>query len=247
MVMNLKVIDSSGYEIESLQQWSRTVRRSHWKPGRSAYSLADFIMNQNGTAQLEARISSVLSRPVVLEQCSPEYAARFDRYEGPARLDLGISGRTDYGESLFVGLEAKVDEPFGSETVCGRWLKATETLKSNPRSRAAARVKELLSRYFGDDDGPCESRFAEVGYQLLTASAGSVAVEADVSVFYVAVFRTSDYDEESVRRNQLDYDTFMRINGAGDLAHEDREFRAQELTLDGRRLVCIYEHFSLES
>ena len=52
--MNLKVIDSRGYEITSLQQWSKTVRRSHWKPGRSAYSLADFIMNQNGTAQLEA-------------------------------------------------------------------------------------------------------------------------------------------------------------------------------------------------
>ncbi|MDE2937533.1 MAG: hypothetical protein OXR67_01230 [Chloroflexota bacterium] len=99
-------------------------------------------MNRNGTAQLEARISSILSRPVVLEQGSPEYAARFDRYEGPARLDLGISGRTDYGESLFVGLEAKVDEHFGSETVWGRRLKATEAQKSNSRSRASARVKE---------------------------------------------------------------------------------------------------------
>ena len=182
-----------------------------------------------------------------MEQGTPEYAARFDRYEGPARIDLGISGRTGRGESLFVGLEAKVDEPFGSETVCGMWLKATETRKSNPRSRASARVKELLSRYFGDDDEPCESRYAEVGYQLLTATAGAVAVEADVSVFYVTVFRTADYDAESGRRNRLDYDNFMRISGAGDLAHEDREFLAQELTLDGRPLVCIYEHFDLES
>ena len=186
----MRVIDYRGSEITTLEQWSKTVRRSHWKPGRSAYSLADFIMNQNGTAQLEARISSVLSREVVLEQGTPEYAARFDRYEGPARLDLGISGRTRRGESLFVGLEAKVDEPFGSETVRERWQKATETLKSNPRSRAATRVRELLSRYFGDGDEPCESRFTDVGYQLLTAAAAVVAVEADVSVFYVAVFRT---------------------------------------------------------
>ena len=203
-------------------------------------------MNQNGTAQLEARISSVLSRPVALEQGTPEYAARFDRYEGPARLDLGISSRTGGGESLFVGLEAKVDEPFGSETVCERWQKATETLKNNPRSKAAVRVKELLSRYFGDDDEPCESRFAEVGYQFLTATAGSVAMEADVSVFYVAVFLTPDYDEESGRENRLDYDNFMRVSGAGDLAQESCRFLAQELTLDGRHLVCIYEHFGQE-
>lgn len=243
----MRVIDFRGSEITTLEQWSRTVRRPQWKPGRSTYSLAEFIMNQNGTAQLEASISSVLSRPVVLEQGSPEYAARFDRYEGPARLDLGISGRTGGGESLFVGLEAKVDEPFGSDTVCERWQKATETLKSNPRSRAAARVTELLSRYFGDDDEPCESRFAEVGYQLLTAAAGAVAVEADVSVFYVAVFRTPDYDEEKGRRNQLDYDNFMRISGAADLVQNSCEFLAQYLTLDGRHLVCIHEHFGLAS
>ena len=45
------------------------------------------------------------------------------------RLDLGITGRTGSGESLFVGLEAKVDEPFGSETVGERYQKAIETLK----------------------------------------------------------------------------------------------------------------------
>ena len=87
--MPLKVIDSRGNDITTLEQWSKTVRRSHWKRGRSAYSLADFIMNRNGAAHLESRISSVLSQPVRLEQGTPEYAARFDRYEGPARLGVG--------------------------------------------------------------------------------------------------------------------------------------------------------------
>ena len=87
--------------------------------------------------------------------------------EGPARLDIGIAGQTASGESLFVGVEAKVDEPFGSETVCERYQEAVEYLKSNPRSKAAARVEELLSRYLTDNDEPCESRFADVGYQLL--------------------------------------------------------------------------------
>ena len=245
--MNLKVIDSRGNEITNLEQWSRTVKRSHWKPGRSAYSLADFIMSRNGTSHLEARISSVLSRAVTLEQGTPEYAARFDRYGGPARLDLGISGRTACGDNLFVGLEAKVDEPFGSETVCERWQKATDTLRTKPRSRAAARVRELLSRYFDDDDEPCESRFADVGYQLLTATAGAVAVEADASVLYVAVFRTLDYDEERSRKNRLDYDNFMRVSGGESLVQDGSGFLAHELTLNGRRLVCIYEYLGLES
>ena len=245
--MNLNVIDSRGNEITNLEQWSRTVKRSHWKPGRSAYSLADFIMSRKGAAHLESRISSVLSQPVRLEQGTPEYAARFDRYERPARLDLGICGRTESGHSLFVGLEAKVDEPFGSETVCQRYEKATETLKSSPRSKAAARVEELLSPYFADDDEPCESRFAGVGYQLLTATAGAVAVEADVSVFYVTVFRTLDYDEDQGRENQLDYDNFLRVSGGECLVKDGSGFLAHKLTLDGKRLVCIHEYFNVAS
>ena len=245
--MPFKVIDSRGNELATLEQWSKTVRRSHWKQGRSAFTLADFILNRKGAAHLEARISSVLSQPVRLEQGTPEYAARFDRYEGPARLDLGVTGRTESGQSLFVGLEAKVDEPFGSETVCQRYEKATETLKNSPRSKAAARVEELLSWHFADDDDPCESRFADVGYQLLTATAGAVAVEADVSVFCVTVFRTLDYDEDKGRKNQLDYDNFMRISGGGCLTKVDAGFPAHDLTLGGRRLVCIYEYFDVAS
>ena len=139
-----------------------------------------------------------------------------------------------------MGLEAKVDEPFGSETVCQRYQEAIETLKSNPRSKAASRVKELLSRDFADND-PCESKFADVGYQLLTATAGAVAVEADVSVLYVAVFKTGDYDEDKGRENQLDYDNFIRASGAECLIKGDTGFLAHDLTLDGKRLVCIYE------
>ena len=245
-MLPLRVTDSRGNDITTLEQWSKTVRRSHWKQGRSAYSLADFIVNRNGAAHLESRISSVLSQPVRLEQGTPEYAARFDRHGGPARLDLGISGRTGSGESLFVGLEAKVDEPFGSETVGERYQKAIETLKSNPRSKVAARVKELFSRYFADADEPCESKFTGVGYQLLTATAGAVAVEADVSVFYVTVFGTLDYDEGKGRKNRLDYDNFMVVSGGECLIQGDTGCLAHQLTLDGRRLICIYEHIDFK-
>ena len=149
-----------------------------------------------------------------MEQGTPEYAARFDGYQGPARLDLGISARTGSGQSLFVGLEAKVDEPFGSETVVERYLQALETLRGNPRSRAAARVEELLSRYFGDREEPGQSKFAGIGYQLLTAAAGTVAVGAELSVLYVVVFKNMEYEEEKGIANRIDYDAFMNASGA---------------------------------
>ena len=245
--MALKVHDSKGNDIATLEQWSESVRSSHWRPGRSAYSLADFIMDRNGAAHLESRISSVLSRPVRLERGTPEYAARFDRYRGPARLDIGISGRAVSGESLFVGVEAKVDESFGSETVCERYRDALQALSGNPRSKAAERVTGLLSRYFADTDEPCESRFADVGYQLLTATAGTVSAPADIAVFYVAVFRTREFDEETGKANQLDYGNFMKIAGGECLMEDDEGCLAHELGLDGRRLVCIYEYFDSES
>ncbi len=245
--MPLKVNDSKGNDIATLEQWSESVRRSHWRPGRSAYSLAEFIMNRNGAAHLESRISSVLSQPIRLEQGTPEYAARFDRYRGPARLDIGISGQTGSGESLFVGVEAKVDESFGSETVCERYQEAIKTLNSNPRSKASDRVRGLLSRYFADTDEPCESRFADVRYQLLTATAGTVAVQMDVSVFYVTVFKTHEYDEEDGKANQLDYDNFMNLTGGECLMQGDKGCLAHELTLDGRSLICIYEYLDVES
>lgn len=244
--MPLRVIDFRGNDIATIDQWRKSVRPSHWKRGRSACSLADFILQRNGAAHLESRISSVLSQPVRLEQAAPEYAARFDRYEGPARLDLGISGRTDSGERLFVGLEAKVDEPFGSETVCERFQEALATLKKNPRSRAAARVRELLTRYLADPEEPCQSRFADIRYQLLTATAGTVAVKADVHVFYVVVFRTFGYDEERGLENRRDYGNFTDVVGAKCLKQDDPGFRAHELNLDNRRLISIYESFDFE-
>ena len=244
--MQMNINDSKGNDIKTLEQWSASVSRAHWVEGRSAYALADFILNRNGAAYLESRISSVLSQPVKLEHGAPEYAAKFDRYGGPARLDIGISGQTASGESLFVGVEAKVDEPFGSETVCERYQEAVEYLKSNPRSKAAARVEELLLRYLADNDVPCESRFADVGYQLLTASAGTVASEADISVFYVMVFKTRLYNGGKGEENRLDYENFINLVGDECLMRDNEVCLAHYITLDGRRLICIYEYFDVE-
>ncbi len=242
----MRITTDKGTDIATLEQWRTCIRSGHWKQGRSAYSLADFILNRNGAKILESRISSVLSRPVRLEKAMPEYRARFDRYRGnPSNLDLGICGLVGSKSSLFVGLEAKVDESFGSGTVCERYQAAIRELSKNPRSQACDRVKNLLSLYFSDSSDPCDSRFSRVGYQLLTGPAGTVARQKDVSVFYVLVFRTSEYDEDKGRANREDFERFVEAASGKPLSGGEDGLDAYELKVGARQLICLYDYFQM--
>lgn len=247
----MRVVDSHGRPISSLDEWRRLVfdgtsKSRHWRKGRSAHSLAEFIIGQrNGAAHLQRRLSSALGLSVKLEEATPEYLARFDSYlGGPSNLDLGITGSvgcSDRCSSLFVGVEAKVDEPFGS-TVKGRYTAAFKDRSDGKRTNAPERVKELLSRYFSVSGSPVTSRFAGIRYQLLTGTAGTVSYPAERSVFYILVFRTSLYDEGKGQANQRDYESFVEAARGRSLIRTGSGSRADELELDGKRLVCIYDY-----
>lgn len=242
----MTVTNPDGSEITTMEQWSERINSSHWKPGRSAYSLADFIMNRDGARVLRGRISSVLSRPVTLDTATPEYGAKFDSHGGsPSKLDLGIFGRVEGESRLFVGLEAKVDERFGSDTVCKRYQRAVNYLEENPRSKAAARVRDLLSQHFGETADPCDSKFSDIRYQLLTSTAGTVAVGADISVFYVMVFETDLYDDQKGRENRLDHEMFIEAAGGRVITQGEDGFDAHEISVAGKQLICIYDYFEI--
>ena len=246
----MRIVNSQGQRISNLMEWrSRifdgTSKEKDWKKGRSAYSLAEFIMERQGAAYLETRMSSVLSQHVKLEQATPEYLAKFDSYPGnPSNLDLGITGHVEWlpgNASLFVGVEAKVDETFGS-TVRSRYSSAMNRRDAGKRTNAPERVKGLLSKYFSVRGSPDSSRFADVRYQLLTGTAGTVAAPGEVSVFYILVFRTSMYDERKGLSNLRDYESFIGAACGKLLIREGKDFRADELGLDGKRMVCIYDY-----
>ena len=244
------IIDSSGQRISNLIEWRSqifdgTSKEKDWKKGRSAYSLAEFIIDRKGAAYLETRISAVLSQHVKLEQATPEYLAKFDSYRGtPSNLDLGITGhveRLTLNTSLFVGVEAKVDETFGS-TVRSRYSSAMKTRKDGKPTNAPERVKELLSKYFSVHGSPDSSRFADLRYQLLTGTTGTVAAPGEVSVFYILVFRTSMYDERKGLSNLQDYENFIEAAHGKLLTRDGESFRADELDLGGKKLICVYDY-----
>lgn len=238
------IICAKGKKVTTMAQWSECIRAGHWKPGRSAYSLADFILNRDGANTLRERISSVLNKPVELDCATPEFLARFDCYGGnPSNLDLGICGRVGDDASLFAGLEAKVDEPFGDSTVCERYREAIRQQNCKPQSKAKDRVEDLLSNYFADCAAPCDSKFSGVRYPLLTGTAGTAAMKQKTSVFYILVFKTDLYDKEKGKANRLDYGIFIKVMDGKALTRNSDLFRADKITVAGRSLICIYDHF----
>ena len=57
----MTITNPDGSEITTMEQWSERINSCHWKPGRSAYSLADFIMNRDGARATGQNIISLVS------------------------------------------------------------------------------------------------------------------------------------------------------------------------------------------
>ena len=240
----MRIEDSKGCEIRTLDEWSmiydKDGEKPQWEPGRSAHSVAEFILNHNGVEQLQRRLDDVLGQSVSFERMVPEYEQRFDSYGRGRMHDLGIFGTTASGQSLFVGVEAKVDEPFGA-TIGDSYRKAKAKQRAGTPTKAPQRIEELLALHLSTPD----SSMFDLRYQLLYATAGTIAAGADVSVLYVIVFKTPLYDEALGASNYDDYTRFIAKVGGQPLPASDEGPIAHELTLDGKRLVCVHEYFAL--
>ncbi len=85
----------------------------------------------------------------------------------------------------------------------------------------------------------------DVRYQILYATAGTIAAGADVSVLYVAVFKTPLFSETKGAENYRDYVDFMGKVGAETLKLPNKEAQGHRLFLQGKGLICLYEYFEL--
>ena len=238
----MKIVSSGGNEISSLEDWATLHRKRHWKEGRSAYSVADFVFNRGGTSYLESRLSEVLRQPVSLCLITPEKEIRFDGYGRGRVHDLGIHGIVGSDKTLFVGLEAKADEEFGP-IMQDRYKDAEKELIKNPRSKAVERLRNLPAWFSPDFD---LNSMHDIRYQLIHGTAGTVGARQpdgrpyDHYVFYVLVFKTNLFDEQVGRENHQDFQRFIDRIGGSDIEHPDVE--AYSLTVNDKPLTCIYEH-----
>jgi hypothetical protein len=232
-------------EIGSLDQWAKlydTPQQSHqWVEHRSAQSMADFMLNHDGARHLEARVSGVLGKTVTFERGIPEYEQRFDDFGRGRVHDLGIFGGTSEGRSVFVGVEAKVDESFGASTL-DRYLGAKAKQIVGKSTNAPERIERLLGLHFSEPD----PTMFDVRYQLLYATVGTLAAGADISILYVVVFKTPLYDEVIGADNYRDYIHFVNKVGGQPVKVDDKGAIAHEIMLDDRRLITLHEYFDLK-
>ena len=239
----MKIVGPHGNEISSIEDWAKLHPKVHWKEGRSAHSIADFILDRHGAVHLETRLSEVLGQEVTICLISPEREVRFDGYRGRGRKhDLAIHAVAAGGEKVFVGLEAKVDETFGP-LMLDRYEDAKKELVKNTRSKAVDRVRNLPAWFSLELE---LSSMLDVRYQLLHGAAGTVGARRangepyDLYVFYMLVFKTSLYDDQVGEENHQDYLRFIsRVSG---LDIEQPDVVSHLLTVGSKPLTCIYEH-----
>lgn len=224
----MRIESNDGKAIACVADWKKLVGTGNWEPCRSAHALANFVLNKGGAEKIRRAVSAILKEPVCFDIATPELAIQFDKYGHPRFHDLGICGKTENGKSVFVGVEAKVDEPFGTP-VKKQFKGASPTAKQ--------RIKKLWKRHAPKS----KIEKSDIRYQLLYSTAGTVDAGADISVFFVMVFQTRLYDEKKGERNHRDYLHFMCETSAQRLDFLDEKFDVHHLTLNEKRLICVYQ------
>jgi len=240
----MRIEDSRGNQIKNFADWSKlydTHQASRqWKKGRSAYSAAEFIINRDGASVIQNSVAEAICEPLKIERVVPEYEVRFDKF-GRGRIhDIALFGTTDRDKTVFVGVEAKVDETFGA-LVKDSYLSSKAKQITGTSTNAPKRIEKLLAMHFHDPD---PSMF-DIRYQLLYATAGTIAAGADISVLFVAVFQTALYNKSIAAENYRDYMQFMEKIGASSLKLPSKKVQGHEISLQGKRLICLHEYFEL--
>ena len=235
----MRIETSDGKLLRAMADWQAIHKPAQWRPGRSAHAIADFVVNRDSAAKLARTVAAVLGERVAFREAAPELEIRFDRYGKGRFHDLGIRGETESGATLFVGVEAKVDESFGAH-VADEWRNAQRIRERGERTRRPDRITELCDRF---QDGPGISEYDEIRYQLMHAAAGTVEAGADVSVLYIAVFATDDYDPDKAEINRQDYRTFIACAGGTPTPNQTAAAESHNLNLSGKSLTAIYETF----
>lgn len=241
----MKYFNSHNNPISTIDEWEQqifkaTKKEKHWKVGRSAHSIANFMMNRNGEQTIKEVIAELLNEDVTLERATPELEIRFDKYGHGREHDLGIFGRTTKsGKSVFIGVESKVDESF-NETILDAYLKAKSKTLSGISTNSDTRIEELLSKHYSE----VTPEHFKLRYQLLYSTVGTLNAEidnkpADIGILFIIVFKTNLYDEVLGLENYKDYTRFVNSLSSQKIKNSFN-IDIRELQIDGRTLYSVY-------
>ena len=208
-------------EIRTIDEWKKAFCASysgkdddyHWHRGRSGERLAnDFIESDAcGEETMRMMVATFMhTDDVLLKEAFIEHGSKFDEYSRRRMQDLAIFGSAK-GKSIFIGIEAKVDESFGSYTVSGQRNNVKKMLSEGVNTDAGLRLDKLVTDFLEGD----ETKYGKLRYQLLYYLAGSFREKAEVIFMPVIVYKTTgfDYHEKKGSSNKKAYETFMKDLG----------------------------------
>ena len=205
--MKIKISKNNNI-ITTVEEWYQfappKAKGKHWKDGRSAKSLAQFMTDKNQVKKLEDILVELEYDTNGVISCTPEANTVLPCKGNGRNHDLLM-----IGEDFVVGIEAKVSEPFGEEI-------STELIEASDNKKN--RIDTLANKLFGCKINEVKDGL-ELRYQLLTGVYGTL-LEAEnnkksKALFLVIVFTdglTSE-DENAVNRNNDDFKNFCQQIG----------------------------------
>lgn len=259
--MNMKITNKIGRVLSSLDEWKigfiEVDKKSHWRKGYSACSLGEFFTIGKGEQWLAKIEKDILGSVIKHTEGRIEHASKLDEFRGGQRMqDLAIWGSTPSGIPCFIGIEAKVLEPFGDLSVYDSYLAGIEEReKRNPRSNKAKRVCQVVDFLFKGET-PDGSKVKDLRYQLmhyfkasiLEASSLEESVlqinqrkTARIILLPVVVFNTKHYKEDPqlAQDNHEDYLKFVRALNCDVKVINGRE--VYHKIIDNRDVYTLYE------
>lgn len=222
----LKLTCPDGTPITRWEEWTRPKRDYQWKAGRSAMELAKSWFRTGTPAPPQELLDWLNShdrtKGIRFVCGTPEKVTRLPEKGEGRNHDLALIGHTDV-EQVTVCIEAKADEPFGSDSVLDYYNKALRKRTSGIVTRAPERIAALLSMIDPEGVSIYESRWKNVRYQLITALCGTIlqTIEdrSSLGVLVIHEFRTSLTDDKKVQDNHQEFGKFFRnleLSSCGD-------------------------------
>lgn len=205
--MKIKISKNNNI-ITTVEEWYQfappKAKGKHWKDGRSAKSLAQFMTDKNQVKKLEDILVELKYNTNGVISCTPEANTVLPCKGNGRNHDLLM-----IGEDFVVGIEAKVSESFGEEI-------STELIEASDNKKN--RIDTLANELFGCKINEVKDGL-ELRYQLLTGVYGTLR-EAEnnkklKALFLVIVFTDgiTREDENAVNRNNDDFKNFCQQIG----------------------------------
>lgn len=202
--MKIKISKNNNI-ITTVEEWYQfappKAKGKHWKDGRSAKSLAQFMTDKNQVKKLEDILVELKYDTNGVISCTPEANTVLPCKGNGRNHDLLM-----IGEDFVVGIEAKVSESFGEEI-------STELIEASDNKKG--RIDKLANELFGCKINEIKDGL-ELRYQLLTGVYGTLR-EAEnnkksKALFLVIVFTDgiTREDENAVNRNNDDFKNFCK-------------------------------------